>query len=181
MPCRGGCGGAKKAAQNGSQSMEARVMASAEPRPDRIRMEFVGRQTGPIGYTVNGHTYYGANTDENRFVDALPQDAEKLARLNVWRFAPIDAPVQVSAPQVAPPAPLPPAPPMLETRTVPVFQSSTLTIVDGDGNPIKKTIPVQTQTAVAQPVNIVTSAPTVEQPAEAPKKRARKPKAAQGA
>jgi glycosyltransferase involved in cell wall biosynthesis len=175
MPCRGGCGGAKKAAQRGIESMESRVMANQEARPDRVRMEFVGRQTGPITYTVNGHSYQGANTDENRFVDVPVADAEKLSRLNIWRRvtaeqqgAPISAPIA--------PAPLPPAPPPPETKVVPVYQSAVLTVVDGDGNPIKRTIPVQAQAPIAEPVAVTTTAPATQPEQPAPKRRARKPK-----
>lgn len=153
MPCRGGCGGAKKAAQ--SVSVDSRVLANQEPRPDRVRMEFVGRQTGPITYTVNGHSYQGANTDENRFVDVPFADAEKLGRLNIWRRAGTPT-VEVTE------APPPPAPP--ETKVVPVYQSTILTVVDGDGNPIKRKIPVQVTETVAQSVVVATETHNAEPP-----------------
>ena len=105
MGCGGGCGGAKKAAARAITQQGVGAMQIQAEKSDRVRMEFLGRQMGPITYTVNGHGYAGANTDENRFVDALSADVAKLERLGIWRRVQVTVQVvQVSEPfsEVAP-------------------------------------------------------------------------------
>jgi hypothetical protein len=58
------------------------------PNGGMVRMMFVGAQLGTVTFFANGHAYTGANTDENRFVDAFPQDVAKLESYRVWRRVP---------------------------------------------------------------------------------------------
>lgn len=128
MPC---CGGKKSVAAhatpyNPPSVLTEKTMQPQVTKPERVKMEFLGRQTGPIPYTVNNHIYYGANTNENRYADVLFNDVQKLLRLGVWRVVPE-------------PPPPPPAP-------EPVKQA--ITIVEAP-EPVAVVIPVEKKEPVA--------------------------------
>lgn len=136
MGCGGGCGGAKKAAQRAIVQQGAATMQSQTDKPDRVRMEFLGRQLGPITYTANGHGYSGANTDENRYTDVLLADVAKLERLGVWRRVPVavqpvsvteSEPETVPLPEVVPV--LTPVPEPIELRQEPIIAVEQVAVI----------------------------------------------------
>lgn len=68
--------------------------------PNEVRMEFLGPQMGPIGFNINGRTYYGANDGLHRFINAPREDADKLAATGKWRIIlpPDEARIRASEP-----------------------------------------------------------------------------------
>ena len=56
--------------------------------PNEVRLEFTGPFLGPVGYQVNGRTYYGAKDDLHRFINAPREDVPKLVSTGKWRVIP---------------------------------------------------------------------------------------------
>ena len=54
--------------------------------PNEVRLEFTGAFMGPVGYQVNGRTYYGARDDLHRFINAPREDVDKLVSTGKWRI-----------------------------------------------------------------------------------------------
>lgn len=52
---------------------------------ETVRLEFIGSQTGSMTYNVNGKSYRGGNNPINKFVDARPEDVERLVSFGIWR------------------------------------------------------------------------------------------------
>jgi len=77
----------------GSAILEAKRAIGLVPRetatvaelPNEVRMEFTGPFLGPVGYTVNGRTYYGAKDELHRFINAPREDVDKLQATGKWR------------------------------------------------------------------------------------------------
>jgi hypothetical protein len=108
MACCGGKNKAKRAAETAGQVDRPVVMQAAPnvpaPNGGMVRMMFVGAQLGTVTYFANGHAYTGANTNENRFIDAFPQDVAKLESYRVWRrVPPPQVPVQSPVMEAKPP------------------------------------------------------------------------------
>lgn len=53
--------------------------------PNEVRLEFTGVWLGPVGFQVNGRTYYGAQDELHRFINAPREDVEKLISTQKWR------------------------------------------------------------------------------------------------
>lgn len=56
--------------------------------PNEVRLEFTGPFLGPVGYTANGRTYYGARDDIHRFINVPREDVEKLVATGKWIIVP---------------------------------------------------------------------------------------------
>lgn len=86
-PC---CGG------NNNALLEAKRAIGLVPRetitiadlPNEVRMEFTGAWMGPVGFQVNGRTYYGAKDELHRFINVPKEDVEKLTSTGKWRVIP---------------------------------------------------------------------------------------------
>lgn len=61
-----------------------------------VRLEFIGETVGAITFRVNGHEYRGGNNNFDRYVDAAPDDVEKLVITGKWKIIREPAP---AAPQ----------------------------------------------------------------------------------
>lgn len=57
-----------------------------------VRLEFVGQQVGPIGFQVNGRTYYGAKDNVNRFINVPREDVAKLTLSGKWKIVQMPEP-----------------------------------------------------------------------------------------
>ena len=103
--CCGGNAAAVLAAKQAVQSMSISAVADG-----RTRLEYLGKQSGAVTFTVNGRQYRGGNNDFDRYVDALREDVPHLLRLGMWREASIGVQsrlIEVTAPiQVTTPAPV---------------------------------------------------------------------------
>lgn len=53
--------------------------------PNEVRLQFVGVWMGPVGFTVNGRTYYGAQDKLHEFINAPREDVEKLVASGKWK------------------------------------------------------------------------------------------------
>ena len=117
--CCGGNGDAliaiKRMLEVGEQPTMGTLNAGAEEHTDApgvVRLEFIGDRVGAVTYTVHGNAYRGGNNAFDKFVDAQPNDVEKLVGLGVWRVVPKPPPepVRVEMPAVTarytPPAPV---------------------------------------------------------------------------
>ena len=72
--------------------------------PNEVRLQFTGVWTGPVGFTVNGRTYYGAQDGLHQFINAPREDVEKLVASGKWRV--LASPVETSLkPEPAAPPP----------------------------------------------------------------------------
>lgn len=56
--------------------------------PNEVRLEFTGVWLGPVGFQVNGRTYYGAADELHRFINAPREDVDKLVATQKWRIIP---------------------------------------------------------------------------------------------
>ena len=54
--------------------------------PNEVRLEFTGNFAGPVGFVVNGRTYYGATDELYRFINAPKEDVDKLGASGKWRI-----------------------------------------------------------------------------------------------
>ncbi len=78
----------------GNAILEAKRALNLIPRetitvadlPNEVRLEFTGNFAGPIGFTVNGRTYYGATDELYRFINAPKEDVDKLVASGKWRI-----------------------------------------------------------------------------------------------
>lgn len=66
--------------------------------PNEVRMEFIGPYLGPVGFQVNGRTYYGARDDLHRFINAPKEDVEKLVATGKWKIMAVPKVEQVRIP-----------------------------------------------------------------------------------
>lgn len=53
--------------------------------PNEVRLEFTGAYLGPVGFNVNGRTYYGAKDELHRFINAPREDVDRLVSTGKWR------------------------------------------------------------------------------------------------
>lgn len=53
---------------------------------ETVRLEFTGSQIGSMTYNVNGKSYRGGNNPINKFVDARPEDVDRLVSFGIWRI-----------------------------------------------------------------------------------------------
>lgn len=80
--CCGGNGAAVLAAKQAVESM----MTSVVPE-GAVRLEYLGKQSGAVTYTINGRQYRGGNNDLDRYVDARKEDVNQLLSMGMWREA----------------------------------------------------------------------------------------------
>lgn len=84
----GGCCG-----NGGNAILDAKRALGMIPRetitvaelPNEVRLEFTGSWLGPVGFQVNGRTYYGAQDEIHKFINAPREDVEKLVATGKWR------------------------------------------------------------------------------------------------
>lgn len=61
--------------------------APAQSAPTSVRLEFIGEQIGAQTYHgFNGRTYRGGNNHLERFIDAHPDDVNRLCGFGVWQI-----------------------------------------------------------------------------------------------
>ena len=78
----------------GSAILDAKRALGMVPRetvtiaelPNEVRLEYLGRFAGPVGFTVNGRTYYGATDEIHKYINAPREDVAKLIASNQWRI-----------------------------------------------------------------------------------------------
>ena len=81
-PCCGGHGAAIIAAK---QAMGDLPKDPPLPSNGLVKMMFIGKQKGEIGFWVNGKEYEGADNETSKYVFARPGDVEKLERTMKWQ------------------------------------------------------------------------------------------------
>lgn len=93
--------------------------------PNFVRLEYLGKNVGSITfYGKEGRAYRGGNNHKDRFVDALPEDAEILAKSRSWRIVPRQEPIpepiviMPTAPDAPPSAPPAPTVSLAEPETI---------------------------------------------------------------
>ena len=108
--CGGSAGESILAAKRAIGELPRETVLSPD-LPNEVRLEFTGPFLGPVGYQVNGRTYYGAKDDFHRFINAPREDVPKLVATGKWRVIqpPPDSRVQERQPEPEPIA-QPPAP-----------------------------------------------------------------------
>jgi len=85
-PMAGCCG------NGGNSILEAKRALGLLPRetltvaelPNEVRLMFIGVWMGPVGFQVNGRTYYGAADELHKFVNAPREDVDKLVATGKW-------------------------------------------------------------------------------------------------
>jgi glycosyltransferase involved in cell wall biosynthesis len=81
------CGGGGAAILDAKRALGLipREATNIQDLPNEVRLEFTGVWLGPVGFTVNGRTYYGAQDDLHRFINAPREDVDGLTRTGKWR------------------------------------------------------------------------------------------------
>lgn len=86
--CCGGAGAAILDAKRAIGLIPREQPISIAELPNEVRLEFTGVWLGPVGFNVNGRTYYGAKDELHRFINAPREDVEKLVSTGKWRIIP---------------------------------------------------------------------------------------------
>jgi glycosyltransferase involved in cell wall biosynthesis len=86
MAC--GCGknaNALKAAQAAIDGVPG--MLAAQAQSDKVTLQFIGEETGTLTYMVNGRRYQAANNPFDRFIQAPPEDVQRLLSFGKFQVA----------------------------------------------------------------------------------------------
>jgi hypothetical protein len=81
------CGGGGEAILDAKRALGLipREATNINELPNEVRLEFTGVWLGPVGFNVNGRTYYGAQDDLHRFINAPREDVDSLVATGKWR------------------------------------------------------------------------------------------------
>jgi len=74
--------------QHAAAAAATLAQMSPELQGKTVLLEYIGDNLGTLSFRVNGQTYRGAATQENRFVPARASDVQALTDLGVWRALP---------------------------------------------------------------------------------------------
>ncbi len=100
------CGGGNAAAQiikiKNQMSQKGETMLPNAPLPDTVRLEYIGDNQAARTFTVHGRQYRGGKNPNDRYVNVLKEDVEKLVSFGLWKIIPIAVPLQADKSDTGP-------------------------------------------------------------------------------
>lgn len=60
---------------------------AAQPKVERVVLEYIGANTGSVTYTINGHQVRGGRNELDGMVEVERKDAERMIGMGFWRVA----------------------------------------------------------------------------------------------